>query len=141
MTHPDTTTTPLSRLARATRERWPACRAPMVGTKPTSVPPPRAASVAARSSALVATARTAAEPPQQLQALVGLLALDLALQAGLDPAAGAGGKPARGGRPVGHQPGHGDVHVDDLLLAGQRLGVHRHGAAVAAHPRPGQAGL
>src|SRR6266540_5364084 len=131
-----------SRLARAKLARWPACRAPMVAWKPTRWPARRAAAVEAASSALVATARTAPQPPQQLAALLRVLTVvDLAAERRLDPAARVGVEPAGGGGPVGDQAGEGDVHVDDLLLAGERLGVHGDGPAVAPDPGPGHARL
>src|SRR5512143_3625452 len=45
-----TATAAESALARATRLRWPACRKPMVGTRPRSVTSPRAARISATVS-------------------------------------------------------------------------------------------
>src|SRR6266508_2491506 len=131
-----------SRLARAKLARWPAWRAPMVGWKPTRRPASRAAAVEAASSALLATARTAPQPPQQLAALLRVLTVaELAAERRLDPEARLRVEAAGGGRLVGDQLGEGDVHVDDLLLAGEGFGVHGDGAAVTPDPWPRHARL
>src|SRR6266542_5168278 len=142
-TKTETTTKPVSRRARASRARWPACSAPMVGTKPTSAPARRAASAAARSSALVATARTSPQSPEQLESLVRVLAvvLVLALEGGLHAAARVRVQAPGGGGPVTDQPGQRRVHLHQPLLAGERLDVHADGAAFAPDPRPRHAGL
>src|SRR5687768_10809745 len=49
------TTNPPRRRAASTRERWPSCSAPIVGTKETASPRARAAATAARTSAIVVT--------------------------------------------------------------------------------------
>ena len=52
-----------SAAARATSERWPACRAPMVGTRPTVRPAARAASRARLNPSTVSKTSTAAALP------------------------------------------------------------------------------
>mmetsp|Transcript_15871 Transcript_15871/g.33728 ORF Transcript_15871/g.33728 Transcript_15871/m.33728 type:complete len:213 (+) Transcript_15871:1619-2257(+) len=60
----EATTTPLSRLASAARERWPACSAPMVGTRPTEAWVNKDARNA-RHSLIVRTTRGAARRPDE----------------------------------------------------------------------------
>src|SRR6266516_3805533 len=104
----------------------------MVGTKPTAAPGWRAAPTAARSSALVATARTPSQPPEQLAPLPRVLAVVvLPLERGLDAAPGVGVQP----------PGRRRVDLDQPLLAGERLHVHADGAALAPDPRARHARL
>ena len=56
-------TNPHRSRAAASSERWPSCRAPIVGTSPTTRPAPRAASHAARNAARSAITSTDRAPP------------------------------------------------------------------------------
>src|SRR5262245_7864510 len=115
----------------------------MVATKPTVAPAWRAASAATRSSALVATARTPSQPPEQLAPLARVLtAVEVVtLERGLDAATSVRVQAPRGRRPVADQPGQRRVDLYQPLLAGERLDVHADGAALAPDPRPRHARL